>query len=672
MKLLKYLPAAAAIIISAGALCFSVYADESVGTTEAAETIYEETLPTAVSETMETTSAQTTVLTDVPQESETPQTSETSAVSNLTDGWNLINDRWFYYIDDAPASGIVEIDGDFYLFAPNGALKTGWQTVNSIRTYFDSETHSPVYGFISYMGNTYYNDSQLGKLTGMHEIDGNTYIFKDSGIMQTGFGKYLGYVYYCDENGVMLKGDNKQTPVDIDGTAYIISPSGKVHTGWQTVNGLRIYFDTETAEPVYGWINYQGKYFYADAETGKYTGIRYINDRPYRFDSSGVIQTGLQSFDDGKTYYYFEDGTWAADQMITVEKDVYYFDKDGYMTTGWQTINKNKYYFGSDGKMKTGWQTISKSKYYFGSDGKMKTGWQTISKNKYYFGSDGKMKTGWQTISKNKYYFGSDGKMKTGWQTISKNKYYFDSDGKMKTGWQTISKSKYYFDSDGKMKTGWQTISKNKYYFGKDGIMQTGFHIIDGKYCNLGKDGKLKPIKVFVGVGHGGYDPGAVGYIVEKEYTLKTAKVVEEYLKEAGIEYILSRDADIDTTMESKLELCNNYDPDLIIDIHFNAAGGHGFEVYHSMYGGMSKTLAENINAEVSEIMYSNGCKTFIRDGKDRFTIIRETHAPAVLIEGGYVDDWSDAQFIKNNYAKLAKAYAEGVLKTICLMFNGN
>ena len=29
--------------------------------------------------------------------------------------------------------------------------------------------------------------------------------------------------------------------------------------------------------------------------------------------------------------------------------------------------------------------------------------------------------------------------------------------------------------------------------------------------------------KVFIGVGHGGTDSGAVKYIIEKEYTLKTA-----------------------------------------------------------------------------------------------------------------------------------------------------
>lgn len=60
--------------------------------------------------------------------------------------------------------------------------------------------------------------------------------------------------------------------------------------------------------------------------------------------------------------------------------------------------------------------------------------------------------------------------------------------------------------------------------------------------------------KVFIGVGHGGKDSGAVKYIVEKEYTLKTAQVVAEYLKARGVEYKLSRTADIDTDMNSKVK----------------------------------------------------------------------------------------------------------------------
>ena len=92
--------------------------------------------------------------------------------------------------------------------------------------------------------------------------------------------------------------------------------------------------------------------------------------------------------------------------------------------------------------------------------------------------------------------------------------------------------------------------------------------------------------KVFIGVGHGGSDPGSVKYITEKEYTLKTAKAVSEYLEDYGIEYKLSRTSDIDTDMDSKVKMCNDYKPDLVIDVHYNAGDGTGFEKYFMWYKG--------------------------------------------------------------------------------------
>lgn len=173
--------------------------------------------------------------------------------------------------------------------------------------------------------------------------------------------------------------------------------------------------------------------------------------------------------------------------------------------------------------------------------------------------------------------------------------------------------------------------------------------------------------KVFIGVGHGGTDSGAVKYIVEKEYTLKTAFALAEVLSQYGVDYKLSRTQDIDTDMDSKVAMCNAYKPDLVVDIHFNAGGGQGFEIYHSHFDlGYSKSFAENINNEVKKIMSSRGVKTKLgSNGKDYFAIIRETDAPAVLCEGGFVDNKKDSDYIKANYKKLAEAYAAGILKTL-------
>ena len=175
--------------------------------------------------------------------------------------------------------------------------------------------------------------------------------------------------------------------------------------------------------------------------------------------------------------------------------------------------------------------------------------------------------------------------------------------------------------------------------------------------------------KVFIGVGHGGSDSGAVKYIIEKEYTLKVAKLVAEYLKARGIEYKLSRTADVDTDMNSKVKMCNDYKPDLVIDIHFNAGGGKGFEVYRYSGGGTSLTLANNINTEVKKIMSSRGVKTKLgSNGKDYFAIIRDTNAPAVLLEGGFVDSKSDANFIKANYNLQYKIVMKAVVSVMVLV----
>ena len=86
----------------------------------------------------------------------------------------------------------------------------------------------------------------------------------------------------------------------------------------------------------------------------------------------------------------------------------------------------------------------------------------------------------------------------------------------------------------------------------------------------------------------------------------------------------------------------------------------------HSIVGGTSKTLANNINEEVKKIMSSRGIKTKLdSNNRDYFAIIRETKAPAVLLEGGFVDNKKDADFIKKNYKKLAEAYAKGIVKTL-------
>lgn len=176
--------------------------------------------------------------------------------------------------------------------------------------------------------------------------------------------------------------------------------------------------------------------------------------------------------------------------------------------------------------------------------------------------------------------------------------------------------------------------------------------------------------KVYIGVGHGGSDPGAVANgFNEKDLNLAIALACEEELARHGVFTKIGRTKDVDRSLTATINECNAYDPDLAMDIHNNAGGGDGAEVYHTIGGGTGKTLAVNILDEVVKIgQNSRGAKTKKNSsGSDYFGFIRQTNCPAVIIECAFVDNRTDMQIIDTNAEQIAmgKAIAKGVLKTL-------
>ena len=180
--------------------------------------------------------------------------------------------------------------------------------------------------------------------------------------------------------------------------------------------------------------------------------------------------------------------------------------------------------------------------------------------------------------------------------------------------------------------------------------------------------------KVYIGVGHGGVDPGAVsGSHKEKTYALDIASACTAELKRHGVDVLQSRTSDVTERLAAKIAECNNYNPNLAIDIHLNAGKGDGFEIFHSVNGGTGKTLAKNIETEVKAIgQNSRGLKTKRRnDGKDHFGFIRQTNAPAVLVECAFIDNKTDVQIIDtlDERQKMGKAIGRGILTTLGIKY---
>ena len=180
--------------------------------------------------------------------------------------------------------------------------------------------------------------------------------------------------------------------------------------------------------------------------------------------------------------------------------------------------------------------------------------------------------------------------------------------------------------------------------------------------------------KVFLGVGHGGKDPGAVGNgLHEADLNLAIALACRDELERHGVIVGMSRVTDENDPVSDEAKECNAFLPDLGLDIHCNAGGGDGAEVYHHYNGGTGKKLAENILAEIVAIgQNSRGIKTKRRtDGKDYYHFIRETACPAVVVECAFIDNATDIQIIDTPGEQKAMgiAIAKGVLATLGIQY---
>lgn len=174
--------------------------------------------------------------------------------------------------------------------------------------------------------------------------------------------------------------------------------------------------------------------------------------------------------------------------------------------------------------------------------------------------------------------------------------------------------------------------------------------------------------KVYVGIGHGGSDSGAVGNgFKEKDLTLSIGKYCNERLKQYGIETKISRTTDCDSSIRSKAAASDAFGADVCMDIHINAGGGNGSEVFYSHVSPRGKKLAQAIvDATLKIGQNTRGIKTKLdTDGTDYFGMIRIPEAPAVLVECAFIDNKADVQIINTEAKRKVFGYAiaDGVAK---------
>lgn len=183
--------------------------------------------------------------------------------------------------------------------------------------------------------------------------------------------------------------------------------------------------------------------------------------------------------------------------------------------------------------------------------------------------------------------------------------------------------------------------------------------------------------KVFGSVGHGGVDSGAIGNgLKESDINLEVALAWESEMKRHKVNVKLSRYKNENDDLNEEIKECNLYNPDLAISFHTNAGGGDGLEVYHSIYGGLGKELAKNIEKEIVKIgQNSRGVK--IRknsNGQDYYGFIRNTKCPANIVECAFIDNKKDISIVDTMEERIifGKSIAKATLETLGIKYIDN
>ena len=524
------------------------------------------------------------------------------------EGWYQENQNWRFYQDDKPALNWKQIQGKWYYFDQDG-----------------NRIHSTIY-----KGYAFNQDGVMIE-NSWTKVDNQWYYADSSGrLAQNTWKKINGSWYYFDQTGSMLS----NTAVD----GYLLTKSGAMaEKGWTKLDQIWYYV----------------------APSGKISQDKWekVNGSWYYFDKDGEMLSATTF----KGYLFNQSGAMAENNWVKIKDTWFYANGSGrYIQDNWQKIQGSWYSFDQNGGMLADkW----KGNYYLKTSGAMaEKEWifDKAYKSWFYLKADGRYA--------NREWMGA---------------FYLKSGGYMaKSEWiyDNTYKAYYYLDDNGHYVSGTYQINGKKHLFQKYGQWvseiseDVGF--TKGQYSNT----------IFLDPGHGGRDSGAFYYnVAEKDLNMQIYRKLRAKLEELGYKVLTSRDSDVYVDfITERSRMVNKTNSDIFISIHFNATGSayskaSGIQTYsysdepdypskinknwhnHPDRISESKRLAAAIH---SSLLAETGAKDAGQLERS-FAVLRETAKPAVLLELGYMDNFTESQQIRDSryQDKLVSGIVKGIQK---------
>ena len=156
--------------------------------------------------------------------------------------------------------------------------------------------------------------------------------------------------------------------------------------------------------------------------------------------------------------------------------------------------------------------------------------------------------------------------------------------------------------------------------------------------------------------------------IVEKDFTFTIAKYINERLNNIGIENFLVDENNTGLTDEEKVNIIKdkygNGNNIIVISNRLNKGGKNGAEIMYPLRNNskLASLIASNLEDAGQTVLKYYQLRNNSDTSKDDDYLIRNTaNNLTIVIDYGYIDNTSDANFLKNNYEKLAEAVAKSI-----------
>lgn len=179
-------------------------------------------------------------------------------------------------------------------------------------------------------------------------------------------------------------------------------------------------------------------------------------------------------------------------------------------------------------------------------------------------------------------------------------------------------------------------------------------------------------MNICISIGHGksakgGYDSGACGGNYQE---FKIGREIGKYIGEIFKGYACTADVinyDATLYLTDRIAHVNKHGYDLAIEIHLNASGGTGSEVYYKHKSATGKKLAAAISKSIAQTfgIRDRGAKVKINpsNGTDYFGFVRSCKCESLLIETVFIDTASDRKHVET--AAGQRQCAEAIVSAI-------